>query len=115
MSEKCIAEIDYKNALKLLLRNGREQGVNVKSCNWVLPLTKTLSEMFVAEKFWSNTISQLRLHKIFSCRRIHDLCYAERTCLFAWDKTEEGREFWYTIFTNLYNKYPKNFSYYGWL
>ena len=51
MSEKCISEIDYKNAIKLLLRKSREQGINVKACNWVLPLTKTLSEMLVAEKF----------------------------------------------------------------
>ena len=66
----------------------------VANCKWIIPFSMYLSTRGLCCKFWRNVIWQGHIKLIPRCNTIEDICYASGKCLFVWEATPEGHNFW---------------------
>ena len=85
---------DYISGMRLLLKKSKEQGINVRQCQWIPNVSKMLSEHNLCYKFWNNTCSQNRIKNILKCDNWYDLLYSFNVCAFLWIVTNEKPTFW---------------------
>lgn len=85
---------DYISGMRLLLKEAKEQGVNIRKAQWVPHVSKMLSEHNLCYKFWNNTCVQNRIKLVVRCKTWYDLLYNPDICAFLWITTYERPTFW---------------------
>ena len=85
---------DYVKGMRLLLREAKMQGINIRKCTWIPNVSKMLSEHDLCYKFWYNVAKQKNLNRVFLCNDWYDIMYDSARWLILWSTTEEGIDFW---------------------
>ena len=81
---------------------------DVANCKWVIPFSMYLSTRGLCHKFWSNVIWQGHIRLIPRCNTIEDICYGSGKCLFVWEQTPEGHNFWCDVLTKDIPKFSES-------
>ena len=93
---------DYRDGMKFLLRETREQKMNIRMYPWVADLSVILSKSNKCLKFWTAVWEQHNLPRIPKCHTLFDLFFGFSTNLFTWSQTIDGHEYWKKTFTSLF-------------
>lgn len=72
---------------------------DVANCKWIIPFSMYLSTRGLCYKFWRSVIEQSNVRLIPKCNTIDDICYGKGKCLFVWEETQEGHDFWSRVLT----------------
>lgn len=85
---------DYIKGMRLLLKESKIQGVNIRKARWIPSVSKKLSEHNLCYKFWFNTCNQNNIERMLKCDNWYDLLYNFNMCAFLWMLTSESSTFW---------------------
>ena len=85
---------DYIGGMRLLLKESKIKGINIRRCTWIPNVSKILSERNLCYKFWCNVVKQGYLYRVFLCKTWYDIMYDGTKWLFLWPYTREGVDFW---------------------
>jgi hypothetical protein len=91
---------DYISGMKLLLKESKIRGVNIRQCQWIPHVSKMMSERNLCYKFWRNVVKQERLREVLFCENWYDVLFNKHH-LFDWFLTEEGYTFWNKTFHSM--------------
>lgn len=80
----------------------------VANCKWIIPFSMYLSTQGLCYKFWRNVIEQKYVRLIPRCNTIEDICYGSGKCLFVWEDTPEGHNFWRDVLTKEIPKFSES-------
>ena len=93
---KNVNKEDFIKGIKLLKKEAlrRRAYFKIASCRWVLPFSMYLSEHGLCASFWNNVIIQNHINRVRECNTMEDICFGADKCLFVWNETSEGHNFW---------------------
>jgi hypothetical protein len=110
MFEKKVDKKDFVEGINTLRRESLaiKAYFDVANCKWIIPFSMYLSTRGLCYKFWRNVIWQGHIKDIPKCNTIDDICYGSGKCLFVWEQTPEGHNFWCDVLTKDIPKFSES-------
>jgi hypothetical protein len=99
-------ERDFKEGILFLKKEASKLGlyISISNCQWIVPLSRILSEGGNCKIFWVNTCAQGNIPRIPKCVLMNDIFYGDGKYLFNWVRTPQGHEYWCGVADEIISK-----------